>query len=84
MEVEDPTALNVGVIHGGCTMEYNLVPKAIDNGKFFLILKDPSANWTTANTIATIINDLSDSKEDTLATAPSTPRTSSWRSRRPK
>lgn len=69
VDVEDPSAPNVGVIRGGCVMEKNLPAKAIDNGKFTLILEEPSASWTTANTIATIINDLSDSKEDTLATA---------------
>ena len=69
VDVEDPTSPNVGVIRGGCVMEADLPAKAIDNGKFTLILEDPSASWTTANTIATIINDLSDSKEETLATA---------------
>ncbi len=69
VDVEDPTSPNVGVIRGGCVMEADLPAKAVDNGKFTLILEEPSASWTTANTIATIINDLSDSKEDTLATA---------------
>ncbi len=69
IDVEDPTAPNVGIIRGGCVMEADLPAKAINDGKFTLILQGPSASWTTANTIATIINDLSDSKEETLATA---------------
>ena len=69
VDIEDPTAPNSGVIHGGCVMEADLPAKAIDNGRFTLILEDPSASWTTANTIATIINDLSDSKEEILAAA---------------
>jgi flagellar P-ring protein precursor FlgI len=69
VKVEDITEPNVGTIHGGCGMEVDLLPKIVDNGKFTLVLEGPAASWTTANTIATIINDLSDNKEETLATA---------------
>jgi flagellar P-ring protein precursor FlgI len=55
--LEDPSDPNVGVIKGGAIMEVDLPVKYIDNGRFNLILEDPSANWTTASTIAKVIND---------------------------
>jgi len=42
----------------------------IDNtGRFALILDEPSANWTTASTIANIINDSESDSGQTLAVA---------------
>ena len=38
-------------------MEADLPTKYIDNGRFTLILEAPAASWTTASTIAKIIND---------------------------
>jgi len=58
--LEDPSSPTVGVVKGGCVMETDLPAKYIDNGKFTLILEDPAASWTTASSIAKIINDAGD------------------------
>jgi flagellar P-ring protein precursor FlgI len=59
--VEDASTPTSGVIRataGGAVMEVALEPSVIDNtGRFELILDEPSADWTTASTIAKIIND---------------------------
>ena len=50
-------------------MEVDLPAKYIDNaGRFTLILDDPSASWTTASTIAKLINEAGDTGEN-IATA---------------
>jgi flagellar P-ring protein precursor FlgI len=68
--LEDPSTPTVGVIKGGCVMEADLPAKYIDNGRFTLILEDPAASWTTASTIAKIINDAGDGNPgDVLAVA---------------
>ena len=41
--LEDPSEPNVGVVKGGAVMEVDLPVKYIDNGRFTLILEDPSA-----------------------------------------
>ena len=41
VDIEDPTTPTVGVVKGGCVMEADLPAKAIDNGRFTLILEDP-------------------------------------------
>jgi flagellar P-ring protein precursor FlgI len=64
IDIEDPSTPTVGVIKGGCVMEADLPAKAIDNGRFTLILEDPSASWTTASTIAKVINGMGDSDTD--------------------
>jgi flagellar P-ring protein precursor FlgI len=38
-------------------METDLPARYIDNGRFTLIIEDPSASWATSSTIAKIIND---------------------------
>lgn len=58
--IEDPSTPTVGVVKGGCVMETDLSQKSIENGRFSLILEDASASWTTASTIAKIINDAGD------------------------
>ena len=58
--LEDPSTPTVGVVKGGCVMEADLPAKYIENGKFTLILEDPAASWTTASTMAKIINDAGD------------------------
>jgi flagellar P-ring protein precursor FlgI len=58
--LEDPSTPTVGVVKGGCVMEADLPAKYIENGRFTLILEDPSASWTMASTIAKIINDAGD------------------------
>jgi flagellar P-ring protein precursor FlgI len=57
VQIEDPTNPAVGVVKGGCVMEVDLPARAIDDGKFTLILEEPSASWETANAIATVINE---------------------------
>ena len=68
--IEDPATPTVGVIKGGCVMEFDLPAKYIDaDGRFNLIIEDPSASWTTASTIAKIINDAEGNAGETLAIA---------------
>jgi len=67
--LEDPSTPTVGVIKGGCVMEVDLPAKSIENNRFWLILEDPSANWTTASTITKIINDAEASAGEILAVA---------------
>lgn len=67
--IEDPTTPTVGVIKGGAVMEADLPAHYIDNGRFQLILEAPSASWTTASTIAKIINDAENTAGETLAIA---------------
>jgi flagellar P-ring protein precursor FlgI len=68
--LEDPSTPTVGVVKGGCVMEADLPAKYIENGRFTLILEDPSASWTMASTIAKIINDAGDGDVgETLAIA---------------
>src|SRR5204862_3345296 len=69
VDLEDPTTPTVGVIKGGCVMEADLPAKAIDNGKFTLILEDPSASWAAASMIAKQINDAEGDGGDVLAVA---------------
>jgi flagellar P-ring protein precursor FlgI len=67
--VEDPTSPTAGVVKGGAVMEVDLPARYIDNaGRFTLILDDPSASWTTASTIAKLINEAGDTGE-LIATA---------------
>lgn len=58
--LEDPSTPTVGVVKGGCVMEEDLPAKYVEDGKFTLILEEPAASWTTASTIAKIINDAGD------------------------
>ncbi len=67
--IEDPSDPNVGVVRGGAVMEADLPAKYIENGQFTLVLEDPSASWTTASTMAKIINDAESQSGETLATA---------------
>jgi flagellar P-ring protein precursor FlgI len=67
--LEDPTTPTVGVIKGGGVMEADLPAKFIDNGKLCLVIDDPSASWTTASTIAKIINDAESTTGETIAVA---------------
>jgi flagellar P-ring protein FlgI len=50
-------------------MEADLPAKAIDNGRFTLILEEPSASWTTAYAIAKTINEVANDDRDRLAVA---------------
>ncbi len=68
VQVEDPSTPTVGVVKLGATMEADLPAKVIENGKFTLIIDNPSASWPMAYAIAKIINEESDSGE-ILATA---------------
>jgi flagellar P-ring protein precursor FlgI len=70
VELEDPSTPTVGVVKGGCVMEADLPAKYIDKaGRFTLILENPSASWTTASTIAKIINDAEGGQGETIAIA---------------
>ncbi|MCS7033962.1 MAG: flagellar basal body P-ring protein FlgI [Phycisphaerae bacterium] len=67
--IEDPATPTVGRIVGGAVMETDLPAKYVENGRFTLIVEDPSASWTTASTIARIINDAEDAGGEPLAVA---------------
>lgn len=67
VELEDISTPGVGVIKGGCVMEADLDMKSVVNGQFELILEAPAASWTTASTIAKIINDSEGAAGETLA-----------------
>lgn len=67
--LEDPTTPTVGIVKRGCVMEADLPAKAIDNGRFTLILEEPSAGWTVSSTIAKLINDAVSDDGTILATA---------------
>lgn len=69
IELEDATTPTVGIVKGGCVMEADLPAKYIENGKFTLILEAPAASWTTASTIAKIVNDAEGAQGETLAIA---------------
>ena len=45
--LEDTTNLLSGVIKGGCVMEADLAARAVnEDGRFSLIIEEPSASWT--------------------------------------
>lgn len=68
--IEDTSTPTVGVVKGGCVMEADLPAKFIDNGRFTLVIDDPSASWTMASNIAKIINDAGDGDgTESVATA---------------
>lgn len=67
--IEDPSTPTVGTIKGGAIMEADLPANYIENGRFTLILEDPSASWTTASAIAKIINDAESTSGEILAVA---------------
>lgn len=67
--LEDPSNPLTGVIKGGCVMEADLPARAIEDGRFELILEEPSASWTTASTIAKVINDAEGDGAEVLAVA---------------
>lgn len=67
--LEDPSTPTVGTVKGGAIMETDLPAQYIQDGKFSLILDDPSASWTTASTIAKVINEAEGSDNQTLAVA---------------
>ena len=67
--LEDPSTPTSGVVKLGCVMEADLPAQYIEDGRFTLILDDASASWTTASTIAKIINDAESTNGETLAIA---------------
>jgi flagellar P-ring protein precursor FlgI len=70
VDLEDPSTPTTGVIKGGCVMESDWLNKNVDkSGRFMLIVEAPSASWTTASTIAKIINESEGEKGETLAVA---------------
>jgi flagellar P-ring protein precursor FlgI len=66
--LEDPTIPTHALIPGGAVMEADLPAQVIQKGRLTLILNEPAASWTTASTIAKIINDAEGTGE-TLAIA---------------
>jgi flagellar P-ring protein precursor FlgI len=69
VELEDPSTPTTGVVKKGAVMETDMAYKFIDNGRFWLVLEDAHASWTTANTIAKIINEAEGNDGKELATA---------------
>lgn len=70
IELEDVSTPTVGLVKGGCVMEADLPAKYVDkSGRLTLILENPSASWTTASTIAKVINDAEGAQGETIAIA---------------
>jgi flagellar P-ring protein precursor FlgI len=68
--IEDPSTQTVGRVLKGCIMEADLPAQYItDDGRFTLILDDPSASWTTASAIAKVINEAMSDDGEELAIA---------------
>jgi len=67
--IEDPSTPTVGVVKGGCVMEKAMEPQLVDNGRFKLLLEEPSASWTMANVIARTINGAESENGETIAYA---------------
>jgi flagellar P-ring protein precursor FlgI len=67
--LEDPATPTVGVVKAGAVMEADLPAKYVENGKFTLILEDPSASWTMASTIAKAINEGESTNGEEIAIA---------------
>jgi flagellar P-ring protein FlgI len=71
VDLDDPSTPTGGIVResaGGAVMEQSLPSHSIDdNGRFVLIIDEPSASWTMASTIAQIINDSEGSNGETLA-----------------
>ncbi len=55
--IEDEQIPTVAKISGGCVMEIDLPKRFVRDGMFTLVLNDAVASWTTASTIAQMIND---------------------------
>src|SRR5881394_91107 len=66
--LEDATVPTHALIPGGAVMEADLPAQVIQKGRLTLILNEPAASWTTASTIAKIIND-SEGTGETMAIA---------------
>jgi flagellar P-ring protein precursor FlgI len=66
--IEDAKVLTHGVVKNGAVMEADFLPEVMQNGRINLVLLKPFASWTTASTIAKLINDAEGSGE-TLAVA---------------
>ena len=69
VDIEDPSTPTVGVIKAGARMEDDWNAEYFQNGRFTLVIEDPSASWTTANTIAKVINDAESQAGEILAVA---------------
>jgi flagellar P-ring protein precursor FlgI len=67
--LEDPSSPTVGVVKKGAVMEVDIPGSYIEDGRFTLVLEHPSASWTTASTIAKIINDAEGNGSETIAAA---------------
>jgi flagellar P-ring protein precursor FlgI len=59
--LDNEESLLSGVVKDGCVMEVDVSATYVENGSFTLVLQNPSASWTTASSIAKIINE---SEED--------------------
>lgn len=69
LTIEDPSNPVVGKIVGGCVMEQTLRAELVNNGRFILIIEDPSASWATASTIAKVINEYAEGESGAMAIA---------------
>ena len=68
--IEDASSPTVGVVSGGCVLEADLPARPVsDDGRFSLIIEDPSASWTVSSTIAKVINEAEGDNGEVLAVA---------------
>ncbi|MGF1633413.1 MAG: flagellar basal body P-ring protein FlgI [Phycisphaerae bacterium] len=61
--LEDPTVPTSGVVRGGAVMEADLPAYAVVDGKFTLVIDEPSASYSMASNISKMINDSEDGRE---------------------
>lgn len=69
VELEDPSIPTSGLVKKGAVMEVDMTYRFIENGRFWLVLEDSAASWTTASNIAKMINDSESTSGETLAVA---------------
>ncbi len=67
--IEDASTPTVATVKGGLVMEEDIIPRMIENDQIALIIEEPSASWTTASTIAKLINDSESISGEILAVA---------------
>ena len=69
VEIEDPSTPTTAVVKRGAVMEEDLSYRFIEDGRFWLVIEDPSASWEVASMIAKLINEAEGGDGEELAIA---------------
>jgi len=67
--IEDANSPTTGVIKGGATIERDIIPSFLRDGRITLVLDASHANWGVATAVAKVVNDAEADPGKTLATA---------------